>query len=181
GKGTARVTTTNISALRLTLDGLENIIVDSQKLRAPQKVTGRGLSLRKNPNGWSLGDPEGPLRKRPGLTGPIDDAFMSAFLFVRPTGTPPTPEVGRWTQAELAHATKMWRDIFRGEPPVQDDRTVSQDDIATNNLILWGDVSSNQLLAKMLDKLPLKWTREQITFNGRSYDAAHHAPILIFP
>ena len=181
GKGAARLTTTNVTALRLTLQGLENIIVDGQKLQTPNRVTGAEVSLRKDSKGWSLGQPQQPLCKRPGLTGPIDDAFMSAFVFVRPTGSPLNAEVGRWTQAELAHATKMWRDIFRGEPPVKDDREVNEEDIRTRNLILWGDPSSNQLLARLLDKLPLKWSRERLIFNGQSYDSAHHAPILIFP
>ena len=181
GKGTARLTTTNVSALRLTLDGLENIIVDGQKLQGGRQPTATGVSLHKTSKGWSLGEPPETLRKRPGLTGPIDDAFMSAFMFVRPTGKPLNPEIGRWTQAEFTYATKMWRDVFRGEPRVKDDREVSENDIATKNLILWGDPSSNQLLAKMLEKLPLKWAGERLIFNGQTYDAAHHAPLLIFP
>ena len=34
--------------------------------------------------------------KRHGLQGPIDDAFMSSFLFVRPTGTAANEAVGAW-------------------------------------------------------------------------------------
>ena len=37
-------------------------------------------------------------RKMPGLSGPVDDAFMEPFLFVRPSGRPLHPEVGAWTQ-----------------------------------------------------------------------------------
>jgi dienelactone hydrolase len=122
-------------------------------------------------------------RKIPGLSGPINDAFMDPFLFVRPTGKPLNEKVGAWTDAELRHATKMWRDIFRGDAPVKDDTAVTADDIATKHLVLWGDASSNRLLAKMLagGKLPLTWTAQQLTFRGKNYDAAHHAPVLIFP
>ena len=39
------------------------------------------------------------------------------------------------------------------------------------------------MLAKILSggKLPLTWDAQQIEFRGKSYPAANHAPILIFP
>jgi pimeloyl-ACP methyl ester carboxylesterase len=180
-KASAHLTTTNVSAVRLNINGLQHVSVDGHEILVPTKTAATSVSLHKTAQGWSLGEPSEPLRKKPGLTGPIDDCFMSAFLFVRPSGHAMTPEVGRWTENELAHASKMWRDIFRGDAPTKDDSAVSQDDIATKNLILWGDPSSNRLLAKMLDKLPLEWTRDRFAFNGQTYDATRHAPILIFP
>jgi pimeloyl-ACP methyl ester carboxylesterase len=177
----ANLATTNVSAVRLNLSGLDDVVVDGQKISVPTKTAAMSVALHKTAKGWSLGEISEPLRKKPGLTGPIDDAFMSAFLFVRPTSHALNPEVGRWTENELTHAVKMWRDIFRGDAPIKDANSVNQDDITTKNLILWGDPSSNQLLAKILDKLPLKWTREQLVFSGHTYSAAHHLPILIFP
>ncbi len=122
-------------------------------------------------------------RKMPGLSGPIDDAFMEPFLFVRPTGQPLNAKVGAWAAAELAHATKMWRDLFRAELAVKDDTAVTDEDIANRNVVLWGDATSNRLLAKMLatKKLPLTWDARSLTFRGQTYDAAHHAPVLVFP
>ena len=120
-------------------------------------------------------------RKMPGLSGPIDDAFMEPFVFVRPTGKPLNAAVGRWSAQELAHAIKMWRDIFRAEVPVKDDTAITADDLANKHLILWGDPSSNAVLAKMAAQLPVKWNAQQLVFRGQTYDAAHHAPVLIFP
>ncbi|HUR59351.1 MAG TPA: prolyl oligopeptidase family serine peptidase [Opitutaceae bacterium] len=122
-------------------------------------------------------------RKMPGLSGPVDDAFMEPFLFVRPTGKPLNATVAAWTESELKHATKMWRDLFRGEVQIKDDTAVTEDDIDSKNLILWGDASSNALIVKILasKKLPLGWDAQKLTFRGKTYDAAHHAPILAFP
>ena len=77
----------------------------------------------------------------------------------------------------------MWRDIFRADVLIKDDTAVTDDDIARKNLVLWGDVSSNKLLAKTLagGKFPLSWDPEKLTFRGKTYDAAHHAPVLVFP
>jgi len=119
--------------------------------------------------------------KRPDVCGPIDHAFMSNFLFVRPTGKPLNDKVGAWTKAELEHATGFWRRVFRGDAPVKDDTALTADDVRNSNLILWGDPGSNSALAKLLARLPLQWTRDKLTFAGQTYDAAHHAPVLIFP
>ena len=178
---TATVVTTNVEALKLDLFGLRSVTIDNQKVKLPWQRQRAGLALYKISGKWTSGWPDAPLRKQPGLTGPVDDAFMSSFVFVRPTGNPLNAKLGGWVQAELDHATKMWRDIFRGDAQVKDDTAVSDEDIASKNLVLWGDPTSNRLLAKMLKRLPLKWSAEKLTFQGQTYDAAHHAPILIFP
>src|SRR5262249_29815980 len=41
--------------------------------------------------------------------------------------------------------------------------------------------SSNSLIAQVLPGLPLKWTKKQIRFAGKAYDAARHVPALIYP
>jgi hypothetical protein len=119
--------------------------------------------------------------KRSGLQGPIDDAFMDRFLMVRPTDTPLHKKTGDWVKGELDHAVKHWRSQFRGDAPVKDDKEVTADDIAKANLILWGDPQSNTVLAKILDRLPLNWTKESIEFGGQKYDADTHVPVMIFP
>ena len=125
----------------------------------------------------------GPDRKSPGLTGPVDDAFMDAFVFVRPSGKPLNPELGTWVEGELTAARHLWRDVFRGDTPVIADTALTDADIASKNLILWGDPTSNKVLAKLLatGKLPLTWDAKSLTFRGKAYASATHAPILIFP
>jgi predicted esterase len=113
--------------------------------------------------------------------GPIDHAFMDSFVFVKPTGAPLTSKLSEWTQRELAHATKQWRAIFRGDAPSVDDSKLTDAQIQNSNLILWGDPSSNAVLKKIADKLPVKWTKDGLEFGGKKYDAATHLPILIFP
>lgn len=191
--GRVEVTTRNIGVFTLALDTVDDteLVIDGQSVRL---AAGRDMSntwIVKEAGRWT---PRGKRfaaqrwhgahpRKIPGLSGPIMDAFMDPFLFVRPTGKPLNATVGRWSETELNHAIKMWRDIFRGEVIIKDDIAVTAADIADKHLVLWGDASSNQLLARILrtGKLPLTWDAEQLTFRGRSYDAAHHAPIVIFP
>jgi dienelactone hydrolase len=126
-----------------------------------------------------------PLRKSHGVQGPIDDAFMDAFLFVRPTGKSFNPAVDAWVHSEMERAIREWRRQFRGEPRVKDDKDVTPEDIESMNLILWGDLSANSansLIAKIADKLPIRREGPEIVVDGgRRFDAAHHGAVLIYP
>jgi len=61
------------------------------------------------------------------------------------------------------------------------DAQVTEADIASRNLVLWGDPSSNAVLARIADRLPIKWTAEGLTVDGRTYAAGEHAPVLVYP
>jgi hypothetical protein len=119
--------------------------------------------------------------KRPGLQGPIDDAFTTAFLCVRGTGEAWNPKVQTWADASLKRFAYEWHRYFRGELPIKDDRDVTQDDLRKCNLILFGDPGSNPWIAKVLPQLPIQWTRAELRLAGERYPAADHAPLLIAP
>ncbi len=121
------------------------------------------------------------LHKKHGLQGPIDDAFMDRFIFVRPTGKAAHEAVATWVNAELQRAIQQWRSLFRGEAIVKNDDEITAADIANSHLILWGDVASNKLLAKLADKLPLQWLPDKIQVGTQVYPASTHIPILIYP
>ncbi|MFO0999863.1 MAG: prolyl oligopeptidase family serine peptidase [Planctomycetaceae bacterium] len=141
------------------------------------------FKLIRNPDSTSdSSDPAGvTLRKRHNLQGPIDDAFMDSFIFVRPTGTAANEAVGKWAEAELTRAIEHWRRHFRGDARVVNDVDLTEEMIQTSNIVLWGDPKSNSVLAKIADKLPIQWTADKVTVGEKSYDARNHAPILIHP
>jgi pimeloyl-ACP methyl ester carboxylesterase len=188
--GQLEATTKNVAAFSVRLE---------QAARLVAKLDGQDVTVAKfDPGSWFVKQDgrwtwqseaeaarrwRNGARKIPGLSGPINDAFMEPFLFVRPTGKPLNPTVGAWVEAELKHATKLWRDLFRAELVIKDDTAVTMDDLAQRNLVLWGDATSNRLIAKLLSggKLPLTWDATQLTFRGQRYDAAHHAPVLVLP
>jgi pimeloyl-ACP methyl ester carboxylesterase len=125
---------------------------------------------------------ETPLSgKRPGLQGPIDDAFTTPFLCVRGTGKAWNPAVQAWADANLKRFAYEWRRYFRGELPVKDDTDVTEDDLRSRNLILFGDPGSNRWIGRVLPKLPIRWTRDEVELGKRRYAAADHAPALIQP
>jgi hypothetical protein len=117
--------------------------------------------------------------KRPGLQGPIDDAFCSPFLCVRGTGHPWNDAARQYADASLKRFAEEWHHYFRGDLPVKDDTDVTADDVRTRNLILFGDPGSNAWIAKALPKLPFTWDKERIGRDGTFYSSANHVPALI--
>jgi hypothetical protein len=195
---TPSIRTMNVSALTLAispgsypagfraeLKEAPIVEIDGEKVEAPRPLSDRSWTahFRKVDDKWTSVDSEddGSLRKRHGLQGPIDDAFMDSFLMVRPTGPALNERVGKWADAEMKHAVDHWRRQFRGQARVKDDKDINDADIAGNNLVLWGDPSSNALLAKIAGKLPVKWEKDGIRLGDRTYEAGHHVPVLIYP
>ncbi len=191
---TVKVATTNVSAFRLAMPSggcpLDNthrpvMQLDGEELKAPAVETDRSwvAQFHKEGDGWHVG-PAGPdngLCKVPGLQGPIDDAFLDSFLMVRPTGSFRRERTTAWVEAEMKHAIEHWRKQFRGDARVKDDLAITDIDIADSNLVLWGDPTSNRLLAKIADKLPIRWQDDQLIVGKQSYPADDMMPVLIFP
>ncbi|QDT49548.1 Prolyl oligopeptidase family protein [Symmachiella dynata] len=161
------------------------IEIDDQLIDAPSPRSDRSwdCSLYRQEDGtWKLGTRvTAGLHKKHDLQGPIDDAFLDSFIFVTPTGQGSHPDVNKWVQQEFDHAVKHWRLQFRGHARVKKDTAISDDDIANSNLVLWGDPKSNAVLAKIADKLPIRWDENSVTVGDQTYPAGSHVPVLIFP
>lgn len=184
------VQTENVRALTFDLPakrfpGSLHVLIDGQRIECPPfKTSGKHpVSFRKRNETWSLSPAPASqgLVKKHGLQGPIDDAFMSRFLFVLPTGASASPELARWVESESKDAIAQWWRQFRGEVRVKRDVDVTSEDIQECNLILWGDPSSNRLLARIHENLPLSWDKTQFAFDGKRYSTSSHTPVFVYP
>ena len=191
-EGTIRIKTKNLAAFTIALPPgpapldkthPPRVVIDEQELVGPAVKEGWTASFCKLGGKWQSLPPDfgRGLHKHHGLQGPIDDAFMDSFIFVRPTGKALNEKVGAWAQTELDLAIAGWRRVFRGDARVKDDTAITADDMVSANLVLWGDPGSNKVLAKLLPQLPIQWTKDKLTMCAQSAVAADHAPIFIFP
>ena len=121
------------------------------------------------------------LVKRPGLQGPIDDAFMGSFLFVAPTGKAVDPEFEAWSKGELEHAMLHWRKHFRGDIRVIEDTKVTDADIANHHLVLFGDAKSNQVLRRVIDQIPIVWNDQQVKIGTHQFPSDDKAVLMVYP
>ena len=159
------------------LVGKAAVVIDGQTLAVGGPTSDRSwrVSLVKSGGQWAVGSATG-LRKVHGLQGPIDDAFMDSFLFVMGSGK----TLGR-IEEEQRRAVTEWRRQFRGEARVKKDTEVTEADLAAHNIVVWGTPASNSVLAKMADRLPVKWVGEQVTVGKVSYSSGTHYPAFIYP
>lgn len=184
---TVQVTTRNV--MQFSLDParfpeLESIQIDQQTVAWERS----GLPRFQRVNGiWQPrtgADKE--LAKRPGLQGPIDDAFLEPFLVVTPSREIQDERLRRWVTFELNHLRARWRALFRGDLPEKRADQITPDDLRRFHLILWGDPASNSWIARVTDPntpnaVPLQWGHANLELSGVEYPIQDHVPVLIYP
>ncbi len=159
------------------------IVIGGKEIAAPLVGSDRSwkASIHLESGQWRAGSSPRHMAKKPGLQGPIDDAFMDSFLFVRPTGKPLDEKAHAWALKEMEHAAIHWRRHFRGQVTIKNDTEITPADHARANLVLWGDSSSNLLLASAMKSLPLSWDANTIKVGDWKTDAKGKALVGIYP
>ena len=189
--GDLKVTTQNVALLRINRNVAEFASIDGVTLPLSNAAEGLlpDVYYLKSNKGWDVmnyndskefpDNPEG--RKRHNLQGPIDDAFTQPFVCVKGTGTPWSKQHHEWALWNLSRFEKEFDKWLRGKVPVISDEEVTEELMAKKNLILFGDPGSNNLLAKILDRLPFDWNKEAIVIEDQSFHPDQHGVCLIYP
>lgn len=175
------ITTKNISRLVVgDADQAKTISIDGQNVSAKSSPQ---IAFEKRNGAWKAAPlEESGLRKKHGLQGPIDDAFLEPFLVVRPTGTPWNAAANEEALRILARFERQYSLAYRGHVRMKDDRDVTADDAARYHLVLFGDPGSNRWLARLNGKVPpLRWTKDQVRLGAKTFPAAESLPALIYP
>jgi hypothetical protein len=158
--GKIRIATKNVT--HLVIDEPSKVEIDAQPLE--------GAAFEKRNGKWAKATANKMLRKRHGLQGPIDDAFLGSFLCVRPTGKPKDAAAHEAALQRLKMFQADWHKHFRGDVRMKDDTAIADEDIRKHHLVLFGDAGSNKLLAKVMPKIP--WKRKA---------AGGEVPVAIYP
>lgn len=191
------VKTENVAVLQLARYVADEVELDGDRLPLLKGAEGllAGVYYEGGAGAWrmlsyeaSLNFPRNTdLRKRHNVQGPIDDAFMQPFVCVRGTGIPWNEAHSAWADWTLERFAAEFDKGMRGKVQVVSDTDVikglmqTKDFIMEKNLILFGDPGSNSVLAQLLPRLPVQWTKDAITINGKSYDPSQHGVSLIYP
>jgi len=178
--GTLTVTTANVRRMRLSPAGhVQTVTIDGQ----PVERRDGALSYEKIQQGWRLAETtaDSSLAKRPGLQGPIDDAFLEPFLVVLPSGVSSSPAVQRWIDFEWRHFAARWQSVYRGSLRVKQDKDVEPSDLRQYHLIVWGEPETNLVLQRMAGQLPIRWSQQDVNVGDSRWDRAWHVPVAIYP
>ncbi|MBA4188329.1 MAG: hypothetical protein C0467_10015 [Planctomycetaceae bacterium] len=182
------VKTSNVRVIWLKVDGGKKttVVIDDQKVEMKPHEDDYTDGLEKVGVKWQQIDPityQKRMAERPekwkGLAGPIDDAFTTELYVLGPIGD-------GWHTASLKQFTSLWDRYFRGTlhlttPEQYNKRPRVANYSTAHSLILFGDPEGNPLIAKVLPKLPITWTKEKLVVNGVEYDPKTHVPVLIYP
>lgn len=146
-------------ALVLKAENVTSFILDGNYKQTEidgQVLNDRG-PFRKVNGRWEDGAFTG-LRKRPGLQGPIDDAFMDAFVVVA-------------QGPGFKEAAEAWRRTLRGDFPT------GADD-GKRNAVYFGDYT-NPKIAEIAKRAGFTWDASGVSVHGKAYPG--HTLALIYP
>ena len=176
------LSTRNVSRLKIDLREIANttsVVVDGDVLGAK----GTEVLLERQSN-WKPVESFPSLRKRPGLSGPIDDAFLESFLVVLPSGKSSYPKIESWVQCEFELFKLRWESLFRGELRIKLDSEITAEDIAKYHLVCWGTPESNSVLKQAFQDSqlgPVLWEKDSIVVGENRFNAHEAAVSMIYP
>jgi pimeloyl-ACP methyl ester carboxylesterase len=192
------LTTKNIAQFTMYMPGdtkITEFVIDGQSLQPIQGSLRQSFPPGREPQwmarfemqqgrwGWmSRAATDDRMIKRPAVQGPIDNVFQRSFLVVVPTGKSRNPRFQAWVDFELAHFRDRWRALMRGELKMKNDVDVTEAELGSGpNLVLWGDPDSNSVMARVLEKSPVRFSGGKWTFGAAELDGDRFVPALIFP
>jgi predicted esterase len=186
-----KVTTKNVSRFQVrrapsSADWTLNINGNGLTLgsKSPANVTiNQVLDLELKEGRWQpmLPSANTGLRKTPNLQGPIDDAFMSAFVVVPPDKLSTSAVREAFYKRELAYTIRRWREVFRGDLPIKRGAELTAEDLKTKNLIFFGEPENNSKLAELLAQTPVAWKNNEVKLGAKTWKGESLVPLAIYP
>jgi hypothetical protein len=124
-----------------------------------------------------------PLKKSARLYGPISDAFNTPVLFVTGTAGRDASAVALQDSSRRAAQAlaREWMARANGIVRIKSDIDVTREDIASYNLVLFGNTRVNSLIAQINDDLPLKFKGVGIAAGGQFYAENDVGMVMTWP
>lgn len=181
-EGTIFLTFRNVSAF--TLHELDKLVKGEMRVVVNGRTVWSGesrksLSLERSDHEWRERKPDNSPRKKPGLEGPIADAFLSPFLIVR--GTQDSSVRGQMLAREVEYFSESWKERYGARPRLKDDTELTDADIKSYNLILYGGPGENLITRRIIGKVPCTITRDAIEIFGRRFTGEDIGLRLCYP
>lgn len=178
-----RVRTKNVRLLKIdVMSAPVQKVEDFDIVLNGEKITGRAtanwdlyLSISDRPTSR----PSWPPRKRHGLCGPLEEVFDTPFIVVQATGgneaenAESAANVQRWAQE--------WEAFGDGRPRITTDEALTEDEIKTYNLLLFGTAQTNRFLAQIADRLPIGIGNHRYQVGPNVYEGEDVGLIMCYP
>ncbi len=177
------IKTDNVRVLQISLPvNARPLSVDGQSISI--EPASSNILVRQTGAKWTLIDSaeftKNPLlHKRHRLQGPIDDAFLDAFVCVTASEAPWSPKHEAYSRYVIDRFAGEYDKWLRARLPIQSSSAI---DLSTDkNFVLFGDPGSNPAIASVVEHLPIRWTKDRITVAGKSFSTEDHSIAMIYP
>ena len=174
---TINVKTNNISAYTLRLNNELVNLARKVEIRENDSTVFKGLLDGGRFDGGRKGK-GGPV-KRPGLCGPLWEIYGSPCILVYGTGGGNDSLVNAAKSCAEAFKDPQW--MAKVSFKIIPDAALKSEELADNNLVLFGNASTNKILARISDKLPAQLRANTVIAGGKEYSGRNIGYVLIYP
>jgi hypothetical protein len=186
------LTTENVSALRLHVSDMPftgevrdevTLTVDGHEVyRGPREALGTHLQLARVGGTWRTGllpHVAGRLEKRPGLSGPVGDAYFGRIVHVYGTQREGSTADLRAAAERGSRGFLLWGWDIRQE--VIPDTDAGQPQYRDATLMLYGAPGDNAVLDALADRLPIRMDGAAVVVGQQRYAGADVGVRYIYP
>jgi hypothetical protein len=182
-EGKVEVTTRGVGALALDLGamgarGAVRAVVDGRELALPEAPAVAYL-VAADGGGWtaSAEEPASAGKKRPGVSGPLDDVQRHPQLIVYGTQDAAQADANRRVAEHFA-SYDTWA---AARYPVKADAEVGEEELRGRSLVLIGGPASNRITALFAADLPARFEPGAIVLRGKRHEGEGVGVSLISP
>ncbi len=150
-----------------------SIRVNNQQVHiGPRAALGDTLHLVRRDENWELGFPgdDGERVKRPGMSGPIQDAYYDRMVHVYGTQVPEARGPLRRAAEEGANGWPLW--IWDVRQEVVADTEVTDEMIANAHLVLYSTHGANAVLERIKSELPIQIEEDAVVVGDERFENA---------
>jgi poly(3-hydroxybutyrate) depolymerase len=126
-----------------------------------------------------LAKPAAGLVKSASLCGPVREVFLAPFLLV--PGTQGDAADQRQLSEWADRWVREWYAFAEGIPPVKPDIAVTEEEMRSHNLVLFGDRRTNAVLARIADRLPVELTPIGYRVDQKETPAEGLGLLMVYP
>jgi enterochelin esterase-like enzyme len=155
------------------------VIVDGQNAYSGSRL--KRLELHREGGQWRQGPPPTAAEpsKRPGVSGPITDAYFGPIAHVYGTGDPELAPKLKHSAERGAKGWPLW--LWRVEQAVVADSEVTPELMRTHHLVLYGTPGTNSVLAQIKDRLPIQVDTDGVRIGDRLFSGEGVGVKFVYP
>ena len=117
--------------------------------------------------------------KRPGLSGPLWDVYSDRCLLIYGTNSRDRSLIRASKKCAESFCSTAW--MSKANFKIVPDKEVSTKDLAESNIVLFGNPETNTVLARIMDKLPIRAEGREVEVRNTKFSGDHIGFVLIYP